>query len=95
MKSIYQGFFYVKYKLINFSDQKNKNPPHFRRKKPQQNQNQAGDEAKKKPDIWFDDVDEMLLDPEDRAALRGQGTNDGTKAASSGDGLVKATAFKG
>ncbi len=47
-------------------------------------------ETKSTPDIWFDDVDEMLLDPEDREATKKkEGDKDG------GDGLVKEKGFKG
>ena len=46
--------------------------------------------AKKKPEIWFDDVDEMLLDPEDRPGA----SNEASKTSKS-DSLVKEKAFKG
>ena len=53
---------------------------------------------KKKPEIWFDDVDECLLDPEDRPNLVvSNGSNDpesiGTSDAE--NALVKENAFKG
>ena len=35
-------------------------------KKSNANHEKPSNDRKKKPDIWFDDVDEMLLDPEDR-----------------------------
>ena len=35
-------------------------------KKRNTNNERQSNDRKKKPDIWFDDVDEMLLDPEDR-----------------------------
>ncbi len=47
---------------------------------------------KSKPDIWFDDVDEMLLDPEDRSAV--QGSSKKAKGGR-GEGLVKEKAFHG
>jgi len=55
------------------------------------------EEAKKKPEIWFDDVDETLLDPEDRPSLSADAIRDaddpGTSAAEKA--LVKERAFKG
>ncbi len=54
-------------------------------------------ENKAAPDIWFDDVDEMLLDPDDRQALEeSRGKKRGpTGEKESGDGLVKEKGFKG
>ncbi len=61
-------------------------------------------EGKAAPDIWFNDVDELLLDPEDRAALHrkdeeptnGRKGKTGPESCSSGgDGLVKEKAFSG
>jgi len=56
----------------------------------------------KKPDIWFDDVDEMLLDPEDREAITGvetvesvQPSEINTATKTSKDGLVKEKSFNG
>ena len=52
---------------------------------------------KKKPEIWFDDVDETLLDPEDRPNFPANGSDPsqdlGVNAADSA--LVKEKAFKG
>ena len=59
-------------------------------------------EKKAAPDIWFDDVDEMLLDPEDRQALeesrgkkRRPAGEEESGATSPGDGLVREKGFKG
>lgn len=55
------------------------------------------EEPKKKPEIWFDDVDETLLDPEDRPNFPTSSYNAtddlGMNAADSA--LVKEKAFKG
>jgi hypothetical protein len=52
---------------------------------------------KKKPEIWFDDVDECLLDPEDRPNLA-QNDSIGLESIGNSDAenaLVKENAFKG
>ena len=50
----------------------------------------------KKPDIWFDDVDEMLLEPEDR--VQSTSTYKMLQIRSGelkSNGLIKETGFKG
>jgi hypothetical protein len=46
----------------------------------------------KKPEIWFDDVDECLLDVEDRPGL---GNSDQPDSKSAENSLVKEGSFKG
>jgi hypothetical protein len=46
---------------------------------------------RKKPEIWFDDVDECLLDPEDRPGL----SPEKTEPVTAEKALVKEKAFKG
>ena len=55
-------------------------------------------DTKKKPDIWFDDVDEMLLDPEDRESMvqvESVATEAECSAKKSNRGLVKEKSFSG
>ena len=55
------------------------------------------EEPKKKPEIWFDDVDETLLDPEDRPNLSIKSGDDykGSNPNAAEKALVKERAFKG
>ncbi len=50
-----------------------------------------------KPDIWFDDVDEMLLDPEDRPSSEPKKGSEADIVASGSaeEALVKEKSFKG
>ena len=65
-------------------------------KKNSTKQQEASNYEKRKPDIWFDDVDEMLLDPEDReSTVKSVNIEAGSSANTSKGGLVKEKSFSG
>jgi hypothetical protein len=77
-------------KELGSSAPKNPNPKPLKKNLRPQKKVKVEVEPKKKPEIWFDDVDEMLLDPEDRPS---NSNND--LQPKTGDGLVKEKGFKG
>jgi hypothetical protein len=58
-------------------------------------QNKKTETKKAKPEIWFDDVDEMLLDQEDREQSAVSANRPSTSGTGKTSALVKERSFKG